>query len=522
MLDVSLIMGRNSSHKELQHAVQRSNIEGKFGSVYSLGKSEGIGSSSDLVTTLSGETYHGNVIGLANHTRVTHNALPIRMRERFLNDHEPAVFETLKSQDEDLELSLDGITTWVSDLHLTNGETRLQQLAEVLTNVDNALAGGREEAKEQHTSSTHQSRRTSKELMRSGQASRTTALKVRKIQKRSKASQRTSGRSESINEPTEPPDGGSIEQRLRLFSCPFVKQNPDRYVFVGNSCTERFGFPTPGKLVEHLKRVHSLRVPCCITCKLRFHRNRVRDAERCRTEHLNLGQCEPRNLRIDEPEWMTEEQDARFARSIIQGQPTSAEDKWRIIYRQLFNLPEDSMVPDPYYDFLMPRHLVADTGFSMQFTSPRPSSTMINTSIHSMQPPPSRFDAQDNAFLSRISLDTPLEAMLVHDWESQYSPNGSTHNTVTIGSSSRLGLTSESLDMNDRSQPEIDFQYGVYTGEDSGYRSLGQGSAVDTEMPSAGRQRSRSAESSLMPKPSGDTIVVRPQDLHLYSDLASL
>ena len=33
------------------------------------------------------------------------------------------------------------------------------------------------------------------------------------------------------------------------FACPFTKHNPERYEYVKNSCTERFGFPTPGKLV---------------------------------------------------------------------------------------------------------------------------------------------------------------------------------------------------------------------------------------------------------------------------------
>jgi hypothetical protein len=98
---------------------------------------------------------------------------------------------------------------------------------------------------------------------------------------------------------------------------------------------------------EHLKRVHSLKVPCCITCRLRFNGKTRAHAEQAQQQHETLGECNPRELAITEPEWMTEEQDARFSNIVIQGQPTSAEDKWRSIYRLIFDPSPEVIVPDP-------------------------------------------------------------------------------------------------------------------------------------------------------------------------------
>lgn len=98
---------------------------------------------------------------------------------------------------------------------------------------------------------------------------------------------------------------------------------------------------------EHLKRVHSLRVSCCVTCKLRFHRRTRAEAEQAEREHHNTMRCIPRELTLAEPEWMSAEQDARFSSCEIQGQSLSAEEKWRVIYRQLFQIPEHGYVPDP-------------------------------------------------------------------------------------------------------------------------------------------------------------------------------
>ena len=103
----------------------------------------------------------------------------------------------------------------------------------------------------------------------------------------------------------------------------------------------------PANHSEHLKRVHSLRVPCCVTCKQRFHGRTRAHAEEARRLHESTGQCQNRELTLSEPEWMTEEQDTRFASSMIQGHSSSPEEKWQSLYRQLFDVQNDSDIPHP-------------------------------------------------------------------------------------------------------------------------------------------------------------------------------
>jgi len=82
-------------------------------------------------------------------------------------------------------------------------------------------------------------------------------------------------------------------------------------------------------------------------CKQRFSGRTKSHAERAQALHAILGKCEPKELTEMDPEWMAEEQDVRFTDSVIQGQSSTAEEKWRSIYRQIFVIPENISVPDP-------------------------------------------------------------------------------------------------------------------------------------------------------------------------------
>jgi len=46
-----------------------------------------------------------------------------------------------------------------------------------------------------------------------------------------------------------PKDLHAAVRQQCLLACPFAKHNPARYTLVHNACTERFGFPSPGKVV---------------------------------------------------------------------------------------------------------------------------------------------------------------------------------------------------------------------------------------------------------------------------------
>ncbi|KAJ4295136.1 hypothetical protein N0V90_007146 [Kalmusia sp. IMI 367209] len=181
--------------------------------------------------------------------------------------------------------------------------------------------------------------------------------------------------------------------------------------------------------------------------------------------------------------WMTEEQDNRFASSVILGQSTTAEDKWRSIYRQIFDIPEDVPVPDPYYDYLVPSHQFdrIEQGVST-------NNTAYNTSIYPYDEP-----VQENSLViapfnppigDASTRTTNASERLAYPTTNGSGAQGSGYDIRSQSlTSPTVFLTAQSLDINERGQPAPPYEYGIYQFQDSGYQSLGQLSGLETEVP---------------------------------------
>jgi hypothetical protein len=148
----------------------------------------------------------------------------------------------------DLDLSINDITTWISAMELTPHGSREKHLTEVLLNVDCACDSVRVPGGKELADHGQRSKNPRNEHPEKSQRPKSKPTHVRKRQSKGKRS-RTSDR-ESESSYLNPyfvlsPDTVHVS----MLACPFIKRNPGRYVYVSNSCTERFGFPTPGKLV---------------------------------------------------------------------------------------------------------------------------------------------------------------------------------------------------------------------------------------------------------------------------------
>ena len=148
----------------------------------------------------------------------------------------------------DLDSNINDITTWISAMELTPQGSREKHLTEVLLSVDCAydsiqVPGGKELATDGQRSKNPPNEHPEKPH---GLKSKTTH--VRKRQSKNKGSRTFDRDSESSylqSISVLSPDMAHVNK----LACPFIKRNPGRYVYVSNACTERFGFPTPGKLV---------------------------------------------------------------------------------------------------------------------------------------------------------------------------------------------------------------------------------------------------------------------------------
>ncbi|KAF2680098.1 hypothetical protein K458DRAFT_393370 [Lentithecium fluviatile CBS 122367] len=395
------------------------------------------------------------------------------------NVENTSVFELLQSQSipEEVDTAVDDITSWVDQLEVSIGEERKEKLARVLSSIDGFFAPGNEHDQKQCPADRSHGSAKEQESKRSVPFPKGPSTCRKKVAK-SKASQPSLYESEASHAPSNPqPD--STWPFANMLACPFTKHDRQRYSLVANSCTERFGFPNPGKLVEHLKRVHSLRVPCCITCKQRFYGKTREKAEQAEQLHRNNASCQPRDITPLEPEWMTEEQDARFASSTIQGQNLSPEEKWRRLYRQLFNVQEHEPVPHPDYDFLVPSHSSLN-GPSAPITQYHNLTANLAPELMGEMSP-----ANDTSLHSGIDAVTPVNDILRQSASPQLYPAGALSLASTI--ETRVNTAAEStvplaesfltaalLNLNERMQPEVSFPYGVYQSQDSGYASLEQ------------------------------------------------
>lgn len=161
-----------------------------------------------------------------------------------------AVFEQLlmKQSNTEDDLALDDIATWVEEMQLAPTKHRKQYIVQIVSEIDGIFTP--ETTQGQRKCPAHRSQERVGRKARGGMAPtiREQLTNHRKGPTKSKASQPSERESESSYL-------RSFQRLLpihphgKMLGCPFVKRNPTRYEWVGNSCTERFGFPNAGKLV---------------------------------------------------------------------------------------------------------------------------------------------------------------------------------------------------------------------------------------------------------------------------------
>ena len=115
--------------------------------------------------------------------------------------------------------------------------------------------------------------------------------------------------------------------------------------------------PTPRSLLQlevsnktfsyHIQRVHSLQFGC-VVCKSRFTQSRKGQSKKATAEEAKLShECRPRDFTDEDPPWMTEEQELRFANWKEPGKAQEGGAKsWIKIYMCLFETAEND-VPNP-------------------------------------------------------------------------------------------------------------------------------------------------------------------------------
>ncbi|OCL10796.1 hypothetical protein AOQ84DRAFT_438117 [Glonium stellatum] len=137
------------------------------------------------------------------------------------------------------------------------------------------------------------------------------------------------------------------------YGCPLAKLFPDRYTHVYNPCTDRPGFKSIGRVVEHLKEAHR----GCLICQIQFTGSSDADIE-WKIERHRADLCHPATESMSNPQWLTPKQEEVFALRAGSGTSIIGREYWDAICRCLGNLKPEEPVPSPWYDYLVPRHLV--------------------------------------------------------------------------------------------------------------------------------------------------------------------
>ncbi|KAI5867228.1 hypothetical protein GGS23DRAFT_166654 [Durotheca rogersii] len=124
----------------------------------------------------------------------------------------------------------------------------------------------------------------------------------------------------------------NIDENL---ACPFWKHNPLRYKLVNNACTDGIGFKDIGKLMEHMRRVHSGRFGCP-KCRKRFTKCKIEDVDREKAKHNCCSAERDETSKDHEPEWMDKDQEAKFQRLNFQRDKGPPQECWNKICEALF------------------------------------------------------------------------------------------------------------------------------------------------------------------------------------------
>ncbi|KAI1084179.1 hypothetical protein F5B20DRAFT_287141 [Whalleya microplaca] len=121
----------------------------------------------------------------------------------------------------------------------------------------------------------------------------------------------------------------SIQQYEKYLACPCWKHEPTRYQHVHKACTQGVGFKDIGKLMEHIRRVHSLSFGC-ENCRCRFNKCTIENIDQEKEKHLAKCSGPRKELTDADPEWLNKEQDTAFRQLNFQkdkGAPDQCFDK---------------------------------------------------------------------------------------------------------------------------------------------------------------------------------------------------
>ncbi|KAI0009555.1 hypothetical protein F4779DRAFT_581561 [Xylariaceae sp. FL0662B] len=147
-------------------------------------------------------------------------------------------------------------------------------------------------------------------------------------------------------------------------ACPCWKHNPLRYRHVHKACTQGVGFKDIGKLMEHIRRVHSLSFGC-ENCRLRFNKCTIENIDKEKENHMAKCKGPRKELTDAEPEWLSKEQDTAFRQLNFQrdkGTPSQCFDK---ICHALWGTNSVNVIPgachQPGFQLSLLRHSICST-----------------------------------------------------------------------------------------------------------------------------------------------------------------
>ena len=156
------------------------------------------------------------------------------------------LFDLLKREPReiDMKVTLDGIIKWLNTAGYTT-QSSIQIATESPRNIYGLAhrirkRGGEGCAKQGKGKVNQNTKR------QEGRVSKNQTPRKRK--RCNKQSKKTDTESQSSHVEL-PEDLRAAVRKRCLLACPFAKHNPERYTLVHNACTERFGFPSPGKVV---------------------------------------------------------------------------------------------------------------------------------------------------------------------------------------------------------------------------------------------------------------------------------
>ncbi|KAF2452739.1 hypothetical protein BDY21DRAFT_367533 [Lineolata rhizophorae] len=140
------------------------------------------------------------------------------------------------------------------------------------------------------------------------------------------------------------PKGPSQINDAFKFACPFAKFDRTRYEDVYGACTHRPGFPSVGKVMEHLKRDHV----GCQSCNEKFRPSKWEDMKQEREDHRCKAEGQRRrNKEGRSPEIMNQAQECVFESEELNNPTLDRKEVWKALYQKLFGSQVEA--PEPVH-----------------------------------------------------------------------------------------------------------------------------------------------------------------------------